>query len=148
MALPDEDRTLIELIAKIGGAPPQGTGARFMARRLKKDVHEVRLGTAQDPGATLARAERLLAAQGRPLATDSAPDGTTAIRGVVGTGMGGLNPSVVTITVGPAAAGDGSTVLVRGAAKEGLIKQHGGRKGAEQIVTQWLTDDPTAAPAT
>ncbi|MEV3856276.1 hypothetical protein AB0J38_18360 [Streptomyces sp. NPDC050095] len=151
MPLPDEDATLIELIGRLGNAAGgAGAGARFTAKRLKKDVHEIRLETDLAAHSALSHAQHLLAAHGQALATDTAtgtaPGGGSAVRGVVGTGAGGLNPAVVTLTVTPAGTVGGSTVLVRGAAKEGLIKQHGGRKAAELLVTAWLTADPTAGP--
>jgi hypothetical protein len=43
-----------------------------------------------------------------------------------------LNPAVVTVSMSSAA--DGGTVLhIRGAAKEGLIKQHAGEKAAKRL---------------
>ncbi|MYW66398.1 hypothetical protein GTY65_20400 [Streptomyces sp. SID8379] len=146
MPLPDEDALLIDQLGKVAGRGGGGAGARFTARRLKKDVREVRLETDLAPQAALSRAQQLLSDQGQAVATDTDPADGSAIRGVVGTGIGGLNPAVVTLTVTPAATGDGSVVLVRGAAKEGLIKQRGGTKAAERLVTAWLTADPTAGP--
>jgi hypothetical protein len=43
-----------------------------------------------------------------------------------------LGPAVITVTM-PAASAGGTTVRVRGAAKEGLIKQHAGHKAAERL---------------
>ncbi len=54
------------------------------------------------------------------------------LRTVVGAGAMGLNPAVVTVTI----AGKGpspTTVHIRGAAKEGLIKQRAGREAAERV---------------
>jgi hypothetical protein len=130
-------------VAEAAGA--RGAGARFVARRLKKDVLVVRLGTRLAPDAASALAQRVLASCGRLLATIAVPGGQ-ALRGVMGTGLGGLNLAVVTLTV--TAADGGATVLVRGAAKEGLIKQRGGRRAAEEIVSRWLAEDPTAWPET
>jgi hypothetical protein len=54
------------------------------------------------------------------------------VRGIVGAGTMNLGPAVITVTM-PAASAGGTTVRVRGAAKEGLIKQHAGHKAAERL---------------
>jgi hypothetical protein len=43
-----------------------------------------------------------------------------------------LNPAVVTVTI-TSASGGGTSVHIRGAAKEGLIKQRAGQKAAERL---------------
>jgi hypothetical protein len=43
-----------------------------------------------------------------------------------------LNPAVVTVRMSSAADG-GTIVHIRGAAKEGLIKQHAGEKAAKRL---------------
>jgi len=138
-------RDLLVGTARTTGAWGRPTG--FVTRRLKKDVLEMRLGTDLAPLAALALAEQVLADCMPPLAVVALPGGGHAVRAVMGTGFGGLNPAVVTLTVS-AAEDTGSTVLVRGAAKEGLIKQYGGRRAAEEIVSRWLAEDPTAGPVT
>ncbi|AZP17033.1 hypothetical protein EJC51_13450 [Streptomyces aquilus] len=148
MPLPDEDATLAHHL----GAAAQAVGAqgkltRLVAGRLKKDVLEIRLGTGLAPEAALALAEQMVVGCVPPLAVVALPDGGHAVRAVMGTGFGGMNPAVVTLTV-TAADGAGSTVLVRGAAKEGLIKQRGGQRAVEGIVSRWLAADPTAGPET
>ncbi|WP_143664895.1 hypothetical protein [Streptomyces sp. TLI_55] len=148
MPLPDEDATLAHHL----GAAAQAVGAqgkltRLVAGRLKKDVLEIRLGTGLAPEAALALAEQMVVGCVPPLAVVALPNGGTAVRAVMGTGFGGMNPAVVTLTV-TAADDAGSTVLVRGAAKEGLIKQRGGQRVVEGIVSRWLAADPTAGPET
>ncbi|NUR65824.1 MAG: hypothetical protein HOQ47_08695 [Streptomyces sp.] len=148
MPLPDEDMTLdhhLGGVAQSVGA--QGKLTRLVARRLKKDVREIRVDTDLAPEAALALAERVVAGCVPPLAVVALPGGGHAVRAVMGTGFGGLNPAVVTLVV-TAADGAGSTVLVRGAAKEGLIKQRGGQRAVEGIVSRWLAEDPTAGPET
>ncbi|MFF5493073.1 hypothetical protein [Streptomyces aquilus] len=148
MPLPDEDATLAH---HLGGtaerAGAHGKLTRLVAARLKKDVQEMRLRTDLAPEAALALAEQMVAACLPPLAVVALPNGGHAVRAVMGTGFGGMNPAVVTLTV-TAADDTGSTVLVRGAAKEGLIKQRGGRRAVEGIVSRWLAADPTAGPET
>ncbi|MEV5609254.1 hypothetical protein [Streptomyces sp. NPDC052225] len=143
MPLPDEDMTILEFLARLEGEDPGSRRAAAAARRLKKDVAEIALTTAQSPSTAFGRAHELLAHCGAPLATDSPPGGGSAVRGVVNSGFATLNPAVVTITVTPHEE-TGAAVLIRGAAKEGLIKQRAGRKGAEKIAALWLTDDPVA----
>lgn len=76
--------------------------------------------------AVLAQAGRLLEAE------DARSTGARAARALVGGGLGNMNPVLITVSlteVGP----ERSTVSVRGAAKEGLIKQRAGEKTAKRI---------------
>jgi hypothetical protein len=100
--------------------------------RLKKSVLEIDLTLAMPPAAAAERARQVLGELGREL--DVRDDGETAdtqVVGIVGAGAGNLNPAVVTVTI--RAAGQGSKLVVRGAAKEGLIKQHAGGKAARRV---------------
>ena len=58
--------------------------------------------------------------------------GLAIVRGIVGSGAMNLNPTVITVTISAASAG-GTAVHIRGAAKEGLIKQRAGHKAAERF---------------
>ena len=51
--------------------------------------------------------------------------------GLIAVGFGNLNPAVVTVTIRP--SGSGSRLVVRGAAKESLIKQRAGEAAAKRI---------------
>lgn len=154
MDLPDEDELLVEMIASVssgaaaGGKRGAAAGARLGARRVKKDVKELALSSRLATTAAVALARQVIEQAGGALhATAQLPDDAVALRSVVGVGMGGLNPAVVTVTVRPRPADDGaeaSSVHVRAAAKEGLIKQHGGRKAADRVAEQWSGSDPTA----
>jgi hypothetical protein len=154
MDLPDEDELLVEMLGRVtsaaAGAGNRGAsfGARFTARRLKKDVKESVLSSGLTATAAVAHAQQVIEqAGGTTHATAQLPDGAVALRGVIGVGAGGLNPAVVTITVRPQPADDGATassVHIRAASKEGLIKQHGGRKAADRITERWSGGDPTA----
>lgn len=102
------------------------------SRHLKKNVLEVDLTLAMPPAAAAARARQILGELGRVL--DSSGEGGVGgwqVAGVVAAGVGNLNPAVVTVTI--KAAGDGSTLVVRGAAKEGLIKQRAGESAARRV---------------
>lgn len=52
--------------------------------------------------------------------------------GLMGAGFFNLNPAVVTVTIN--AADGGSKLVVRGAAREGLIKQRAGEEAANRTV--------------
>ncbi|MDX2388930.1 MULTISPECIES: hypothetical protein [unclassified Streptomyces] len=137
----DEDRILADALGAagaVGGGSGGRFGARLAARYLRKDVHETVLTlelpadrAASHVAATLARVGRLLDAPG--------PDDScgSVVRALVGGGFGGMNPVVVTVTLTPADPGT-TTASVRGAAKEGLIKQHAGLK-TTRLVTDLLT---------
>jgi hypothetical protein len=62
-------------------------------------------------------------------------DGAVIVRGVFGAGAMNLNPAVLTVTM-TAAADGGTAMRIRGAAKEGLIKQRAGQKAAQRIAEQ------------
>jgi len=57
-----------------------------------------------------------------------------SVRGIVGAGIWNLNPAVVTVTISAADNG-GTTAHIRGAAKEGLIKQRAGQTAAERLAS-------------
>jgi hypothetical protein len=119
----DEDQILAEAL---------GAGT---ARRLKKNVLEVEVVLAIPPPAAAERARQVLEELGSEL--DSRDEEETAdsqVVGLVPAGAGGLNPAVVTVTI-RGADGGGSTLVVRGAAKEGLIKQRAGEAAAKRVAT-------------
>jgi hypothetical protein len=102
------------------------------SRRLRKSVLEIDLTLALPPAAAAERTRQVLGELGREL--DIRDDGETAssqVVGIVAAGTGNLNPAVVTVTI--RAADQGSTLVVRGAAKEGLIKQHAGETAARRV---------------
>ena len=57
---------------------------------------------------------------------------------MVGAGVGNLNPAVVTVTI--SASAEGSRLVIRGAAKEGLIKQRAGEKAAKRVAAAMTSD--------
>lgn len=132
----DEDQILAAAIGALGagsGGLGGGRAATFAAKRLKKNVHEIGLSLAMPLDAAAAHVAAVLARAGHLLdAEDTRPTGARAVRAVVGGGYGSLNP--VLITVGLSEDGpERTTVSVRGAAKEGLIKQRAGEKTAKRI---------------
>jgi hypothetical protein len=103
------------------------------ARRLKKSVLEVEVVLAIPPAAAAERARQVLGELGSEL--DRRDEGETPdsqVVAIVPAGAGGLNPAVVTVTIRPADSG-GSKLVVRGAAKEGLIKQRAGEAAARRV---------------
>ncbi|WP_051806985.1 hypothetical protein [Streptomyces sp. NRRL F-2664] len=144
----DEDLILREALGAlgaVGGGPGGRLGAKFAAGRLKKNVHEVELTLEGVPPAeAAARTTDLLLRLGTPVrtrATDS-PETVRVVRALVGGGFAQMNPVLVTVTLTDTGAG-ATTARVRGAAKEGLIKQRAGEKTAHQVATLLLGHPPT-----
>jgi hypothetical protein len=102
------------------------------SRHLRKSVLEIDLALAMPPAAAAKRTRQVLGELGREL--DIRDEGETAdsqLVGIVAAGVGNLNPAVVTVTIRP--ADEGSKLVVRGAAKEGLIKQRAGEAAAKRV---------------
>ncbi|MEC4573194.1 hypothetical protein [Streptomyces virginiae] len=147
----DEDLILTEALGAVGasgGGSGGRFGAKFAARRLKKNVHEVELTVeGVSPAEAAGRTADLLLRMGTPVRTAGVqpPDGVRVVRVVrvlVGGGFGNMNPVLVTVTL--TGTGQETTeVRVRGAAKEGLIKQRAGEKTARQVATLLTQHLPT-----
>jgi hypothetical protein len=102
---------------------------------MNKNVHELDLTVAAPPDEIAERVASLLGSLGRIVdQRDAGADGTV-VRGVFGAGSMNLNPALVTVTIKDGAGGP-TAVHIRGAAKEGLIKQRAGQKAAERIAEQ------------
>lgn len=142
-----ESQILAEELAALGGA--SGAGGRVVgvvARLMRNNVHEIDLRLPLPFDDAVKVVSDVLGAAGRAVGTgpaDSASgggesgDGTT-IRVVASGGSGGLNPVVVTARVSGAGQGS-SEVLLRGAAKEGLVKQRAGEEVALRLAAQLTT---------
>jgi len=118
----------VGVASKRGGAG----GAAFAGRRLRKNVHEIEMTLAAPLDEVFVQVVSLVGSMGRVVAQAGPSDGRAIVRGVLGAGIMDLNPAVVTVTMVP--AGDsGTSVQIRGAAKEGLIKQRAGQKAAERL---------------
>jgi hypothetical protein len=112
-------------------------GAAFAGRRLRKNVQETEITLAAPPDDVFVQVVSLIGAMGRVLAQTGPTDGRLVVRGIVGAGAMNLNPAVVTVTMVP--AGDSSTTVhLRGAAKEGLIKQRAGQKAVERLAARLM----------
>lgn len=126
----DEDELLVRALGSLGGK-----GAERGARRLRKDVLEVDLAVSMSPHAAADRARRVIGQHGSVLDLESlGEDPGTQVIGIVGSGIAKLNPAVVTVTI--RATEGGSRLVIRGAAKEGLIKQRAGEKAARLVAAE------------
>jgi hypothetical protein len=130
----DEDELLTRAVGDIGGflGPRARRGAETGARRLRKDVFEVDLAVNMSPAAAADRAREVISEHGDILDLESSDeDPGPQVVGIVGSGAANLNPAVVTVTI--RASADGSQLVIRGVAKEGLIKQRAGEKAAKRV---------------
>jgi hypothetical protein len=146
----DEDKLLAAGIGKAGasggrrggaltghstGAAAGGfLGGWSAAWLLPKNVHEIDLTLATSPYDVVTRVVSVIGSIGRLESQTTTTDGKASVRGVIGAGVWNLNPAVVTVTISAAGNG-GATVHIRGAAKEGLIKQRAGQKAAERLAS-------------
>ncbi len=139
-----EDRILADELAALG-AVGGGSGrlVRMVAKLMRKDVHEIGLRVPLPFDDAVQRVSGVLGRAGRAVGT--APVGSaedTTIRVVAGGGTAGLNPVVVTARVLKADE-DNSEILLRAAAKEGLIRQRAGEKTAVRLAA--LLSEATGA---
>jgi hypothetical protein len=121
----DEDALLTRAVASFG------PGAAAAAGHLRKNVGEIKLTVPLPPDQAAARARQVIADLGA-LQQPGTPDDAGAIRvvGIIGAGALKMNPAVVTVVISP--ADHASAVVVRGAAREGLIKQRAGEDAARR----------------
>jgi hypothetical protein len=125
--IPDEDELLVMGLGRLGGP-----GAAWTARRLRKDVYELEKTLASPLDEVFAHVAGLLGSIGRVVAQTGSGDREALVCGVVGSGAMNLNPAVITVTI--TSPSHGITIVhIRGAAKEGLIKQRAGEKAAKRL---------------
>ena len=122
-----ESDVLSREIGKLGGI-----GARWVARLLPTNTAEEAV-TLQLPAAS-AR-QLILDLVGSAVLASPAPSAPDLIRAVVGSGRLNLNPTLLTITITPISAST-TRVTVRGAAKEGLVRQRGGEQATSRFMGQ------------
>ncbi|WP_199825620.1 hypothetical protein [Streptomyces sp. NRRL B-1140] len=129
-----EDRILADELASLAAAVGAGGGlTRFVARLMRKNVHEIDLAVALPFDDAVERVASVLERAGRRV--DPVPEsgeGQRTIRAVVGGGAGGMNPVVVTARVTKDGAFD-AQIRLRAAAKEGLIRQRAGERTATRL---------------
>ncbi|WP_030263989.1 hypothetical protein [Streptomyces sp. NRRL B-24484] len=133
----DEDEILAEALGSLGGR-----GARFVARRLPKNVREITLHLPMPTAEARTRVSAVLGMQGRRIAPRrSAPaEERRALRVLTGGGAWNMNPVLVTVLLAAGEAEDTTVVRLRAAAKEGLIRQRAGEKTAERVARLLLPD--------
>jgi len=135
-----EDEILADELAALAAVAGGGGGlTRFVAKLMRKNVHEISLVVPLPFEDAVAHVAKVLERAGRTV--DPAPEpgeDQRTIRVVAGGGSGGMNPVVVTalVTKGEASSTD---VRVRAAAKEGLIKQRAGEQTAARLATLLAT---------
>lgn len=116
-----------------GAVPGQsGRAAGAVARRLRENVYETETTLAAPLNEACAHVAGVLMAIGQVVAETSPAGGQAVVRAIVGAGAMNLNPAMLTVTM-TSAADDRTTVHIRGAAKEGLIKQRAGEKAVRRL---------------
>ncbi|MFE5240380.1 MULTISPECIES: hypothetical protein [unclassified Streptomyces] len=125
----NEDQVLAEELAAlsaVGGGG--GRLVRAVAKLMRKEVHEVDLVLPLPFDDAVKRVSGVLGRAGHVIETlPVRPGEDETVRIVAGGGAGGLNPVVVTARV-LRADEDTSEVWLRGAAKEGLVRQRAAEK--------------------
>jgi hypothetical protein len=127
-AAPSEDELLERAISR------QGPGAVKGARRLRKSVKEISLTVPMPPKQAVARTREIINDLGSVASQDRGAAGSLQVVGIVGSGAPKMTPAVVTVTI--SRSEQGSSVVVRGAAKEGLLKQHAGQDAAKRVAAE------------
>ncbi|MFF7675357.1 hypothetical protein [Actinacidiphila glaucinigra] len=133
----DEDELLASALGTVGastGGRGGQRGASFASRFLKTVAHEIGMTLPLPLEAATERLTTILAQLGQVL--DRPPQSSTGqrqIRAIAVGGAGGLNPVVITVDLGPNGVGETSLTL-RAAAKEGIIKQRSAEKMTKLIV--------------
>jgi hypothetical protein len=119
----------------LSGAAGARGGARGAARgfkRTKKDVAEQTVKLSMDLPEASRMVFRAVEAVGQVVGSEMRDDGSAAIRAVLGVGIGGLNPAVVTVIISQGEPAM-SIARLRAAGREGLIKQHPASKALAKI---------------
>jgi hypothetical protein len=141
----EQDEMLARELAKVGslggkigggaaGALGGSLGATFAARFLPTEQYQQQVSVSRNVATTLTKVVSFLASEGR-IANDGEA-GTSQypkVSGILGSGLLNMNPTLVHVEV-IGVDNDSCTLLVSGAAKEGLIKQRSAQKAVVRIV--------------
>jgi hypothetical protein len=127
----EEDELLHAALARLGGGSPAGPfGAT--ARRMRKNVCVIDICVSRNPTDTAEWIKQIL--NGYILQETGSPEySDSEIVALVGAGHWNLNPTVLTVRI--RASEEGSQLLIRGAAKEGLIKRKAGEAAAKRLAS-------------
>ena len=125
-----ESEVLSRAIGQLGGI-----GARWMAGLMPVNAAEQIL-TVEIPAASVR--EVILGLLGTTLLPSPDSSTVTPVRALVGSGRLDLNPALLTITVVPVSAST-TQISVRGAAKEGLVKQRGGEQALGRFMSAFVS---------
>lgn len=154
----DENTILARELAKVGavggfaGALVPGAiggylGGKLAAQYLPTETSIASLQVPAGASETLHTAFQILQSMGR-ISTDTADDSPLPrLAAVIGSGALGVNPTIVVITVSPG-SGSESGVVIAGAAKEGLIKQHSAEKAVKRVKEMFVKVYPSVTTGT
>lgn len=106
-------------------------GAKWSARRLKTETAQevIEVAPAEQRRILAELAAGTSSAAGSFGRLDSRDDAVVTLRGIVGSGVGSLNPAYVIIVVDA----QSSTIGIAAHAKEGLIKQRTAQKAVAKV---------------
>ena len=134
----DEDQILQRELAKLGalggfvggfvpGAIGGYLGAKFSAKFLPTETFSETLEVQAPAAEALDLCYRLFEKLGRITADAAEPSQLPQLCAIVGSGALQMNPTILAVTVNPISE-TASAIVITGAAKEGLIKQHSAKK--------------------
>lgn len=111
-------------VAEVAASKGGSYGAQFAARFLPIEQYQIKMKINGTPETILAKVYAFFASNGRvENETAAANSPFPMISGVIGSGLLRMNPAVIQAEIVAIKSGV-CTLLITGAAKEGLIKQH------------------------
>lgn len=122
--------------AKVADAAAMGEsyGASLMSRFLPTERFQRQIVIHADARTVLTKVHGYLLSNGRVSSSDELEESPNpTISGVLGSGFLNKNPALVHCEVS-AISDQGCTVVITGAAKEGLIKQHTAEKAVKRLI--------------
>ncbi|WP_405983334.1 hypothetical protein [Streptomyces sp. NBC_00872] len=130
-----ENEILVDELAAVA-AVTGGSGrlAGLMAKIMRNNIHEIDLVVPMPYEGAVERVVEVQERTGRRLEPRTAEPGADerTFRFVTSGGTGGMNPVVVTVLVARGGEGD-SSINLRAAAKEGLIRQRAAERTATHL---------------
>ncbi|HEU5384045.1 MAG TPA: hypothetical protein VFV38_52290 [Ktedonobacteraceae bacterium] len=123
----NDEQILANELARLGGSVLTNGVATF----LPTDTYEISFQMATQSTAVMGVAATILKTEGELLSTEEIPP-LFEVKGMVGAGFLDMNPALVNISItvlSPLRA----HVRIQGKAKEGLIKQHAGKKATQRV---------------